>query len=209
MNMKTNTAVLHLKSRDPQKVYNLGGRVYTSMFANQSIFQGTDPTIETFGTEVTKLDTAIKAKDGSKVKAQLVIDQTDVVYGMLKSLTLSVNRIAAGDTAIILLSGFDCNNEPTQHDIPAKAVIKRLEDGSVACSAKIFMDALPHADRYKVETTTTPDDAESWETQIDFGGLKKLEIRDQVAAQKIYIRVSGGNTHGWGAPSEPMAFIPR
>lgn len=209
MNMKTNTAVLHLKSRDPQKVYNLGGKVYTSMFAAQRIFQGTDPTIEAFGAEVTKLDTAIKAKDGSKVKTQFVIDQTDVVYGMLKSMILSVNKIAAGDTAIILLSGFDCNNEPTQHDIPAKAVIKRIEDGSMACSAKIYMDALPNADRYKVDTTTTPDDAESWETQIDFGGLKKLEIRDQVAAQKIYIRVSGGNTHGWGAPSEPMAFIPR
>lgn len=207
--MKTNTAVLHLKSKDPQKVYNLAGKVYTSMFANQKIFQNTDPTIEGFGTEVTKLDTAIKARDGSKVKTQLVIDQTDVVYGMLKSLILSVNRIAAGDTAIILLSGFDCNNEPTQHDIPAKAVIKRIEDGSVACSAKIFMDALPDADRYKVETTTTPDDAESWETEIDFGGLKKLEIRDLEAAQKIYIRVSGGNTHGWGASSEPMAFIPR
>jgi len=207
--MKTNTAVLHLKSRDPQKVYNLAGKVYTSMFANQRIFQDTDPTIEAFGAEVTKLDTAIKAKDGSKVKTQLVIDQTDVVYGMLKSMILSVNKIAAGDTAIILLSGFDCNNEPTQHDIPAKAVIKRIEDGSMACSAKIYMDALPDADRYKVETTTTPDDAASWETQIDFGGLKKLEIRDLVAAQKIYIRVSGGNTHGWGAPSEPMAFIPR
>jgi len=209
MNMKTNTAVLHLKSRDPQKVYNLAGKVYTSMFAAQRIFQGTDPTIEAFGTEVTKLDAAIKAKDGSKIKTQLIIDQTDMVYGMLKSLTLSVNRIAAGDTAIILLSGFDCNNEPTLHDIPAKAVIKRIEDGSMACSAKIYMDALPDADRYKVDTTTTPDDAESWETQIDFGGLKKLEIRDLVAAQKIYIRVSGGNTHGWGAPSEPMAFIPR
>ena len=209
MNMKTNTAVLHLKSRDPQKVYNLAGKVYTSMFAAQRIFQGTDPTIEAFGTEVTKLDAANKAKDGSKIKTQLIIDQTDMVYGMLKSLTLSVNRIAAGDTAIILLSGFDCNNEPTLHDIPAKAVIKRIEDGSMACSAKIYMDALPDADRYKVDTTTTPDDAESWETQIDFGGLKKLEIRDQVAAQKIYIRVSGGNTHGWGAPSEPMAFIPR
>lgn len=186
MNMKTSTAVLHLKSRDPQKVYNLGGRVYTSMFANQPIFQGTDPTIEAFGTEVTKLDAAIKAKDGSKVKTQLVLDQTDVVYGMLKSLILSVNKIAAGDTAIILLSGFDCNNEPTQHDIPAKAVIKWIEDGSVACSAKIYMDALPDADRYKVETTTTPDDPESWKTQIDFGGLKKLEIRDLVVAQNIY-----------------------
>ena len=207
--MKTNTAVLHLKSKDPQSVYNLGGKVYTSMFASKAIFTNPDPTIEDFGVEVTKLDTAIKAKDGSKIKAQAVIDQTDVVYSQLKSIMIYVNKVADGDIAIILLSGFDCNNEPVQRGIPGKALIKRIEDGSVPCSAKIFMDALPDADRYKVETSSTPDDAESWETEIDFGGLKKLEIRDLVAGQKIYIRVSGGNTHGWGTPSEPMVFIPR
>jgi len=70
-------------------------------------------------------------------------------------------------------------------------------------------DALADADRYKVETTITPNDPESWETEIDYGSLKRLEIRNLTAAQKIYIRVSGGNTHGWGTPSEPMAFIPR
>jgi len=207
--MKTNTAVLHLKNKDPQSVYNLGGKVNTSMVAAKTTFTTPDPTMEVFGAEVTKLDASIKAKDGSKIKAQAVIDQTDVVYIMLKSLLSYVNKVAAGDIAIILLSGFDCNNDPIQHDVPGKAVIKRLEDGSVPCSIKIFMDALADADRYKVETTITPDDAESWETELDFGSLKKLEIRDKVALQKIYVRVSGGNTHGWGVPSEPMAFIPR
>lgn len=207
--MKTNTAVLHLKSKDPQKIYNLAGRVSTSLEAAQTTFPRPDPPLELFKTEISKLDTSIKAKDGSKIKAQAVIDQAEVVYSMLKSLTIYVNKVADGDVSIILLSGFDCNNEPVQHDIPDKAVIKRLEDGSVPCSVKIYMDALPDADRYKVETTTTPDNPESWETEIDFGSLKKLEIRGLTAAQKIYIRVSGGNTHGWGTPSEPMAFIPR
>ena len=207
--MKTNTAVLHLKSKDPQKVYNLAGKVSTSMEAAKTTFPTPDPTIENFKVEITALDTAIKSKDGSKLKTQAVIDQAEVVYDMLKLLLFYVNKVADGDMTIILLSGFDCNNEPTQHDIPAKAVIKRLEDGSVPCSVKIFLDALPNADRYKVEITTTPDDPESWETQIDFGGLKRLEIRNLVALQKIYIRVSGGNTHGWGVPSEPVAFIPR
>jgi hypothetical protein len=207
--MKTNTAVLHLKNKDPQKVYNLGGRVCTSMETAKSTFPTPDPTLEAFKIELTNLDTCIKAKDGSKIKAQAIIDQADVVYSMLKSIIIYVNKVANGDIAIILQSGFDCNNEPVQHGIPAKAVIKRLEDGSVPCSIKIYMDALAEADRYKVETSTTPDDPESWETEIDYGSLKRLEIRDQVSAQKIYIRVSGGNTHGWGTPSEPMAFIPR
>jgi hypothetical protein len=207
--MRTNTAVLHLKSKEPQSVYNLAGRVNTNLVEHASVFPGVDPPVAEFGLEVSKLDTAIKAKDGSKVKNQAVIDQTNVVYSMLKLLVFYVNKVADGDMSIILLSGFDCNSDPVQHDIPAKAVIKRLEDGSVPCSVKIFMDALPNADRYKVEITSTPDDADSWVTVIDFGGLKKLEVKDLTAAQKIYVRVSGGNTHGWGVPSEPMAFIPR
>ena len=207
--MKTNSAVLHLKTREPQKVYNLGGKVHTNMVANISVFKTPDPTMEELGTELAKLDTAIKAKDGSKVKAQAVFDQTDVVFSILKSLLIYVNKVADGDITIILQSGFDCNNEPVQHDVPAKALIKRIEDGSTACSAKIYMGALADADRYKVETTTTPDDAESWETALDFGSLNRLEIKDLVAGQKIYFRVYGGNTHGWGSASEPVAFIPR
>jgi len=65
------------------------------------------------------------------------------------------------------------------------------------------------ADRYKVEISTTPDDPKSWSTVTDLGSLKKLEINNLVALQKVYVRVSAGNTHGWGIPSEPMAFIPR
>ena len=207
--MKKNTAVLHIKGKEPQKVYMLGGKVYTSMLAAQSVFIVTDPPLETFGTEVTKLDTAIKARDGSKIKAQAVIDQTGVVYDMLKSLVYGVNKLANGDMSIILLSGFDCNDEPMQHDIPEKAVIKRLEDGSLPCSIKVFLDAVSDADRYKVEISTTPDDPKSWSTVTDLGSLKKLEINNLVALQKVYVRVSAGNTHGWGIPSEPMAFIPR
>jgi len=207
--MKTNSAVLHLKGKDPQKTYNLGGRVSTSMEASKSIFPSPNPTMEAFNLELTKLDACIKAKDGSKIKAQAVIDQAAVVYGMLKLLVFYVNVVADGDMAIILQSGFDCNNEPVQRDVPGKALIKRIEDGNTPCSAKIFMAALADADRYKVEITTTPDDVESWETVIDYGSLNRLEIRDLVAAQKIYIRVTGGNTHGWGIPSEPMSFIPR
>lgn len=207
--MKTNTAVLHLKSKDPLKVYSLAGRVHTSLVSSIASFPNPEPTMEEFGAEITKLDAAIKAKDGSKVRSQAITDQGDVVFGMLKSIIIYVNKVANGDMALILLSGFDCNNERVQHDIPGKALIKRIEDGSVACSAKIYMDALTDADRYKVETTSTPDNDESWKTVIDFGGLNRLEVKDLVAAQKIYVRVSGGNTHGWGVSSEPMAFIPR
>jgi hypothetical protein len=88
-------------------------------------------------------------------------------------------------------------------------LIKRIEDGTVSCSAKIYVAALADADRYKVEITTTPADPASWKTVLDYGVLNKMEIRDLIRGQEIFIRVSGGNSLGWGIPSEQTAFIPR
>lgn len=207
--MKTNMAVLHLKNKDPQKVYNLAGKVSTNMVANKLVFPNPDPTMEAFGVEITKLDACIKAKDGSKQKNQALADQAEVVHGMLKSEIIYVNKVAGGDKTIILLSGFDCNEDSTVKDIPGKVLIKRIEDGSVSCSAKIYIEALVDADRYKVETATALTEVTDWKTVLDFGALNKLEIRNLIRGREIYIRVTGGNTHGWGMPSEPVVFIPR
>jgi len=207
--MKTNMAVLHLKNKDPQKVYNLAGKVSTNMVTNKLVFPNPDPTMEAFGVEITKLDACIKSKDGSKQKNQALADQAEVVHGMLKSEIIYVNKVADGDKAIILLSGFDCNEEATTKDIPGKVLIKRIEDGSVSCSAKIYIEALADADRYKVETATALTEVTDWKTVLDFGALNKLEIRNLIRRREIYIRVTGGNTHGWGMPSEPVVFIPR
>ena len=207
--MKTNMAVLHLKNKDPQKVYNLAGKVSTNMVTNKLVFPNPDPTMEAFGVEITKLDACIKAKDGSKQKNQALADQAEVVHGMLKSEIIYVNKVAGGDKTIILLSGFDCNEDSTVKDIPGKVLIKRIEDGSVSCSAKIYIEALVDADRYKVETATALTEVTDWKTVLDFGALNKLEIRNLIRGREIYIRVTGGNTHGWGMPSEPVVFIPR
>lgn len=207
--MKTYTAVLHLKNKEPQSVFQLAGRVSTSFVTNQPVFPTPDPPLAIFDTEIEKLNTAIKSKDGSPQKNQVIKDQMNVVHGLLKTQILYVNKVAQGDKAIILLSGFDCNDDPVMRNIPGKALIKRVEDGSVACSAKIYLDAVPDADRYKVEITTTLADPINWKTVLDFGSLNKIEIRDLVRGQEIYVRVTGGNTHGWGISSEPVAFIPR
>ena len=205
--MKTFTAVLHLKSKDPVKVYQLGGKVYSNLTLNASIFQSPDPDLGTFNGELTKLDTLIKSKDGSKQKTQAISDQVEVVHGYLKSYITYVNKVAQGDKTIILQSGFDCNNEPVSRGIPDKGLIKRIEDGSTAQSAKIYVEALEDADRYKVEMTN--DLNSTWTTVLDHGTLNKLEINGMERGKEVFYRVSGGNIYGWGIPSEPVSFIPR
>jgi len=207
--MKTYTAVLHLKRKEPLKVYELGGRVCTCILANGATFPEPDPPIADVSALVTTLDRAIKFKDGSKQRNQTIIDQTNLLYEQLKLEINYVNKVAHGDKAIIILSGFDCNDEPAQHGIPGKALIKRVEDGNIACSAKIFVEALEDADRYKVELNSTLADPTGWKTVLDYGALNRIEIRDLIRGQEIFIRVSGGNTRGWGINSEPAAFIPR
>jgi hypothetical protein len=207
--MNTSTAVMHLRYKTAQKVYNLAGKVCTNMSANESIFPNPDPSIKELKAETTKLGDALNAKDGSKIKNQAILDQTEVVFSMLKVLIFYVNKVAGGDKGIILHSGLDCNKERVVHSIPDKALIRRIDDGSLFCSAKIYLDPLYHANRFKVEITATPEDATSWKKVLDYGAINKLEVPNLAYGQKIYIRVTGGNTHGWGTPSEPVVFIPR
>jgi hypothetical protein len=203
------SAVLHLKRKDPQDVSQLCDNVITGLTDNATIYSEPNPTIADLTTENTTLINLLKLKDGSKLKNQIIVDQTDVVYALLKNELLYVNKVADGDRALILFSGFDSNNEPVSHGIPGKAVIKRVEDGSFRCSAKIYAEKVDEADRYKLEVTTTPSDSTSWKTALDPASLHHLEIKNLVRGQEIFIRFTGGNTHGWGIPSKYVSFIPR
>jgi hypothetical protein len=204
-----NKSALHVKPKEFTKVNQLGGKVHTGISENLNTFVTPDPSMETLDSENTKLLNLIHAKDGSKQKNQAVLEQSQVVFNLLKDLSIYVDKIADGDKAIILLSGFDFSEEASLHGIPGKVIIRRITDGATACSAKIYIETLSEADRYKVETTTTPNDASSWKTVLDPASSKNLEIEGLTRAQEIYIRVTGGNTHGWGIPSEYASFIPR
>jgi len=205
--MKSFTAVLHCKVRDTEKLYQLARKVHTFLNTNQDIFTDPDPDLAKLLVELNKMKDCLNAKDGSKQKNQAITDQTVVLCTLLKDYIVYVNKIAQGDRGIILLSGFDYNDEPAIREIPARALIKRIEDGSTPCSFKVYAERVDGADRYKVETATNIDGP--WTTVTDHASLRNMEMRDQIRGLTIYIRISGGNTLGWGPPSEPVAFMPR
>jgi len=207
---KTFFAVLHLSSyKESVKVYQLAGRVITAITNNPVLFKDLISRAEKLNTENSKLDGLIRAKDGSKPKNQAIEDQSLVIFNLLKELIIEVNKIADGDKATILLSGFDSNTEPSEHEIPDRTMIKRIVDGSTLHSAKIYIDAVPYADRYKIQITKTPADESSWETVLDPASVYGLEIENLERGVEIYIRVIAGNCHGWGQASEAVAFLPR
>ncbi len=205
--MKSFTAVLHCKVRDTEKLYHLAQRVHISLSSNLDLFVNPNPDLDKLQAEFSKMGNCLNAKDGSKQKNQAITDQSVVLCTLLKDYIVYVNKIALGDRTIILLSGFDYNDEPAIREIPARALIKRIEDGSTPCSFKVYAERVDGADRYKVETATNIDGP--WTTVTDHASLRNMEMRDQIRGLTIYIRISGGNTLGWGPPSEPAAFMPR
>lgn len=207
--MKESLAVLHLRTKVPSKVFQLAGKVHLNMTTNVETFPQSDPTMEKLDAELTKLGDLLSSKDGRKVINQSIVDQTDVVHALLKNLCVYVNTVAKGDKMTIVLSGFDCSKDAATRPLPEKAVIKRIEDGRVRCSAKIHIYVLANANRYKVEITTDPNNPAGWRTVLDHGSLNTLEIGSLTYLQETYFRVTGGNTHGWGMPSEPVLFVPR
>ena len=209
--MKTSfVAVLHIgSSKDSQSIYLVGGRVYTALLANTTTFKTPDPSLSTVLTELTKLDSLIKSQDGSDNLVQALQNQSELVYKILKNLCFYVNKVADGDKTIIGLSGFDCKSEASQHNIPEKTIIKRIENGSVEHSAKIYIIKPAGADRYNVEISSTPTIDDSWKMALNAVPSINMEINGLTRGQEIWVRVKAGNTHGWGPFSEMVGFVPQ
>jgi len=209
--MKTSfMAVLHIGSaKDSTAVLLLGGRIVAALTVNKTTFPEPDPTLDTLKSQVALLDEYIKSRDGSDKIKLSIESQSQLVYRDLKSIISYVNKVAKGVKSIVLLSGFDCEEEPVEHDIPEKVIVKRVEIGSTEHSLKIFVIALTDADRYMVEITTTPDDPNSWKLALNSVPSNKLELTNLTRGVEVFIRVTAGNTHGWGPHSDVTSFIPQ
>jgi len=209
--MKTSfIAVLHIGSHnDYITVYIVGGRVLTGLQNNPTVFANPDPSLASLSGALELLDTLIKSKDGSD-DINLKIDaQSLKVYELLKELVFYVNKIAKGDKIIINLSGFECKEESIPHEIPGKAQIDRIENGSTEHSAKIFVKAVADADRYNVETTYTPNDPDSFKMALVAVSRHNMEVQNLLRGKEVSFRISAGNTHGFGPHSDIVGFIPQ
>jgi hypothetical protein len=209
--MKTSfIAVLHIGSpSDYITVYIVGGRVLTSLQNNATVFINPDPSLATLSGALELLDTLIKSKNGSDEIDQKIDDQSLKVYNLLKDLAFYVNKIAKGDKTIIILSGFECKEESIPHEIPGKVQIDRIENGSTEHSAKIFVKSVADADRYNVEMTYTSNDPDSFKIALVAVSRHNMEIQNLLRGKEVFLRISAGNTHGFGPHSDIVGFIPQ
>lgn len=204
-------AVMRVTARQVKKVRDLGDTVIKGLSDNVVLYGTPVPTVVSLTTEnatLTKLITVYDL-DKSTQKRLKMEKQARVVHKMLKQLTGYVSGVTT-DRDEILLSGFDADKAPETHTIPKdKLVIKRIEDGLEPNTAKVFIEKIPAGnfiDRYKLETSL---DGAAWILVCETGSSRKLIIPVTKKMVEIFVRVTGGNTHGFSKPSEPVTFIPR
>ncbi len=202
-------AVLHISNAlQFKKIHPLAKRVAAEMAKNAETFKTPDPPVATLNAEADILATQMAdAEGGDHAKIEIRNAQSGKVFNMLRDEAAYVNKVASGDKAIILLSGFEANDESDPLPIPGKTVVKRIEVGAETHSAKLIIDSLPDAKYYKIEISTTPSDESSWKLAVDNVSSRSLIVRRLTRGQEVWFRVAGGNSHGWGDWSEPASFI--
>ncbi len=208
--MKAETAVMKITVEERGKVRDLGYKVHAGISTHSSELGVAVPPIVDLETETNTLKDYIAEEDGSTASIAKSEAQCSIVFELLKTYLAWINNGPAKNIkSLLLLSGFDVSLEPVVHGIPNALVIKKMENGETPATVKVFIEAIPatdFVDRYKVETS--PDDI-TFTIACETGNSSKLIIPGTVRGKEIFVRVSGGNTHGFGRPSTSVSFFPN
>ena len=214
-------AVLHVTARQYNKLATLCSRVIEKLTDNSADFTDPDPKVEDLKTENTKLITLKAEAKGNTQKKDERDAQALVVYEMLLQERDYVNGIAKGDKVLIAKSGFDCDKTPEEHGIPPVPAIRKIEDGNLAHSARIFLvSPLTKGARYSVQMfpitanggggiTGFDPDKLPWQYALEGVNSRELLLINLTRGVDIAIRVraeDGSKKSGW---SDPYLFLPR
>ena len=192
------------------KLNKLALKVKNAMILNAATFSGTSALVTQLGTDQATFAGYVSNAKGNSTITNQRNELAPIILADLQALLAPVNAVAKGNTAIIALSGFPNSADPTPQSIPAQVVIKRIVDGPLTLSAKIYIQSLKQPRlTYTVRTTTVagagPNDP-SWKVVLQTTSMRKLIIPNLTHLQEIYVDVCASNTHGAGLHSDPMAF---
>ena len=186
-------------------------KVIKSMTDNAATFPGT-------AADVTKLSNnqalyaiyIAGAKGNSEVKAQRD-SMALVIMEDLQNLLPPVNKVAAGDPAIIAQSGFDSSADPTPSSIPNQVMIKRIVNGKTSQTGKIYIDSMGQSRltfHIRISTVANaPINDPSWTTVMQTTSSRKLIIPNLTRGKEVFVQVNAMNTAGTGLWSESFPFI--
>jgi hypothetical protein len=127
------------------------------------------------------------AMDGSKLAKTVLRDKEQIVDEIFRKLAMYVERIADGDQAKILSSGFSVASTAGQRTKPEFAIV----NGSVSGSVKLTVKAVPGAKAYIWQKAKGghPETEEGW-GNAGYSTQTSIELTDLEIACKYYFRVA-------------------
>jgi len=199
------------KPTDYKKVVARARAVTTAMEEHSDIYAVPDPALQAIKDQVEVVNNfsgKVDAGDHSFIASR---DQAStVLFRMLEDELIYVNKIADGDKAKLTFSGFKVSAEPTPRPVPGQVIIKDIDDGAEAHTAKIKIEPIG---QYKVifcvQMSETPDDEASWSLVLIISNSFKLIIPKMVHGKEVWFRVNASNAQGTGLWSNPIPFISR
>jgi hypothetical protein len=207
-------AVMHCTAKEHARLIDRGTLVVAGLNANSTIYPDPNPKPDELSLEVGLLVTLSGQAKVNTQKKEARDQQASKLFGMLLEETHYVNKVAKGDRATILLSGFEASAEPSPRPVPDVPVIKRVENGSAPHSAKIFLakttsvlNTKKESLNYIVQMCTDDSKEENWKTVLHTQNSKKLLVLNLVRGQEYFFRISALNARGQSDWSETVAFI--
>ena len=211
-------AVMHCSQREPDLVIDLAISVRDNLYSAEGVALYPTPPIDeaTFAAQVDAADTAQgNAKTSGKVSTASRNAAIFALFTSLGKLILYVNGLYRGDKEKLEASGFDTSKDPSPHAIPDQPVIKRIENGPVAHSAKILLAKTTSTlDKQKESVTyfvqMAPANVEaSYATVLEIKDGRELIIPGLTRGVEQFFRVAKSNAAGKSPYSAPVAFIPQ
>ena len=196
-----------------------GQNVVDQMTINVLVFPTPDVVLATLqSTNDTLSDTAEAAEGGDHQKVAAMHNAEKDWDTTFDTEAHYVDRIANGDEATILLSGFQATkSETTPASIPDVPEVKEPKVNPVHGSIHVVVEYQQSVKNYLYFVSTT-------NTQVNLDGNKftiaqnpdviafvtdnhrKVDINDLPSGATLYLSVAAQNTAGTGAPSSPVAI---
>ncbi|MBP7496799.1 MAG: hypothetical protein KA792_03960 [Bacteroidales bacterium] len=202
-------AVMKVSPKNCDSVLTLARDVVSAMTINNSIFTLPNPTLASITAEADTLqDLIAKVNSGDHSFLELRNEAAGKLYRILQDEIIYVNIIGNGTRGILELSGFPVSDPPDPKPIPPQIIIKDIKQGPSPNTIKIIIEN-PGMTKlnFRVQSTVTPDDENSWKDILLSTNSKDLIIKAVNPKLQYWYRVNAYNASGEGLWSLAHPFI--
>jgi len=187
----------------PEKVAR-GRNAFVGMNGNP-IFVGPDVPLDVLKSDTDLLETRyLSARNGGKENTVLMHQAETVWDDDMRKLARYVERIANGDSAIVLSAGFNLAKEP----IPAQRSEFSAEPGENSGSVLLRRQAVPGAKSYIWQfcINALPETEDGWKI-AQVTGKASVELTDLEPVTKYWFRVASVSSQGTSDYNDPIMHI--